>query len=133
MNLSAPKLRFNRRQRLTKDAEFQSVYSAKVRKTAGPFIIFARPNGLQWARLGLSVSRRVGGAIRRNRVKRLLRESFRLDQHGLPPLDFVVTVRPHDDLTLEQCRGLFLLAAGALDTEWQRRDRRGAKEPESPP
>jgi ribonuclease P protein component len=56
----------------------------------------ARPNGLGHPRLGLTVPRRVGKAVRRNRLKRLLREAFRLNQHELPQgMDYVVLVRPH--------------------------------------
>ena len=46
-------------------------------------------------RLGLSVSRKVGGAVERNLVKRLLREAFTTEREKLPPdLDFVVVARP---------------------------------------
>lgn len=46
-------------------------------------------------RLGLSISRKVGGAVRRNRLKRLIRESFRLNRLGMKPdTDLVVAVRP---------------------------------------
>lgn len=97
-----------------------------MRKGAGPFVVFGRPNGLGWTRLGLSVGKRVGGAVRRNRVKRLLREAFRLEQHVLAPgFDLVVTVRAHEDeVPLEECRRLMVQAARGLETEWDRRRRR---------
>lgn len=57
-------------------------------------MVLARPNTQGLARLGLSISSRaVGNAVRRNLVKRLIRESFRLHQHGLPAADIVVNAR----------------------------------------
>lgn len=59
------------------------------------FIVFALPNDLGYCRLGLTVSRKVGGAVKRNRVKRLLREVFRRNRAGLTPgMDLVVNARP---------------------------------------
>ena len=75
------------------------------------------PNGLDRTRLGLAVPRAVGKAARRNRIKRLLREGFRLSQHDLPAgLDMVVVVRPHAPLMLgEYKRLLSELAAKAMN------------------
>ncbi len=121
----APKLNFRRHQRLSKALEFASVFDAKVRKAGGPLIVFAAPNQLDHSRLGLSVGRRIGNAVVRNRVKRRLREAFRLDQARLPPgYDYVVTVRPHEPLPLAAYRRLLLESAAALQTEWNRRRRR---------
>lgn len=57
-------------------------------------LIYVRENTLGHARLGLSVSRKVGGAVERNRWKRVLREAFRLSRDRLPPaIDLVVIPR----------------------------------------
>jgi ribonuclease P protein component len=99
-----PEQRFTRAQRLTHDREYQAAYADKLIRTRGPLVIYARANAKSppRARLGLSVGRRVGSAVARNRVKRLLREAFRLRQHDLPPgIDLVVNVRPHKPLTVE--------------------------------
>jgi len=57
-------------------------------------------------RLGVSVSRKVGGAVDRNKVKRLLREAFRAEAGGLPDdLDVVIVARP-DALELVEREGL---------------------------
>jgi len=53
------------------------------------------PNEESYNRLGISVHRKTGNAVRRNRIKRLIRESFRLNRDQLPPsCDIVFTVRP---------------------------------------
>ena len=64
-------------------------------------MVVAIRNTLGHARLGISIGRKVGTAPVRNRIKRLLRESFRMMQHDWPSgYDVVVVVRPHTPLTL---------------------------------
>ena len=95
--MPASRLPFSSRQRLVHDREFQAVFDARVRKGIHPISVFARPNALGHCRLGLSVPRRGGTAVRRNRVKRLLREAFRLMQHEMPgSYDFVIVARLHE-------------------------------------
>lgn len=116
---------FSRTMRLSGDRQFASVFAAKMKKNAGPLSVHAKINGLNHPRLGLSVSRRVGGAVTRNRVKRLLREAFRLQQHDSPRgYDIVVVVRPHDLVTLADYQRLLSTAIRAIHLEWDRRLRR---------
>jgi ribonuclease P protein component len=87
---------FRHRQRLHGNRAFAAVFDAKLRKTAESITVCGKVNGLNYCRLGLSVPRRVGSAVARGRVKRRLREAFRLGQHDWPTgYDLVVVVRPH--------------------------------------
>lgn len=88
--------RFPRSYRLRNDRDFQAVYAYRHRRESGPLLVYARPNELEHQRLGLSVSRKVGGAVRRVKVKRHLREAFRLMLPSFQAaFDFIVVVRPH--------------------------------------
>jgi ribonuclease P protein component len=92
---------FPRSCRLGGRHEFSAVFEARTRESRGPLTVYAKANALGHGRLGISISRKVGTAVRRNRIKRLLREAFRLMQHDLPGgYDLVVVVRPHEPLIL---------------------------------
>lgn len=74
--------------------DFQRAYRRHRSAADRWIVVFGQPNGLPHPRLGLSVSRRVGGAVVRNRWKRRLREAFRLVRSQLPPgLDLIVIPR----------------------------------------
>jgi ribonuclease P protein component len=97
------RLLFPRSHRLSGKLAFAAVYDARSKESRGPLSVFSRPNGLPHPRLGLSVSRRVGTAPVRNRIKRLLREAFRAHQHDLAVgYDLVVVVRPHRPMVLAE-------------------------------
>jgi ribonuclease P protein component len=88
-------LRFRRHQRLLAAREFRAVLAARCRSQDHHFTVYARGNGLADARLGLTVSRKVSPkAVVRNRLKRLIRESFRHHRPALAGLDLVVVARP---------------------------------------
>jgi ribonuclease P protein component len=81
-------------QRLKQKREFDLVYKQARRSSDSFFTVLARDNPGHPARLGLSMPAKVvGNAVRRNLVKRLVRESFRMHQHGLPAADIVVNAR----------------------------------------
>ena len=88
-------MRFPPRLRLRRGREFDAVFKRGTRLDGHLFQLVAAPNGLQHDRLGLAVSRRVGGAVERNRVRRLLRESFRgLGRRPGSGVDLIVVARP---------------------------------------
>ena len=92
--------RFGRRFRLRHKREFEAVYGRRHRRESGPLLVYALKNELGHPRLGLSVSRKTGGAVRRVRMKRRLRECFRALKNELHEgFDYIVVVRPHDDST----------------------------------
>jgi len=114
---------FPRRHRLQHALEFQAVYAGKVRESRGPLTVFAIPNDLGYPRLGLSVGRKVGTAPKRNRIKRLLREAFRLMQHDLPRgYDLVINVRPHEVALLADYQRMLSAAVVKLHAKWTERD-----------
>ena len=86
--------RFPWRHRIVKSSDYRSLYNAGRRLDAGKFVLFGRPNDLGYHRLGLTVSRKVGGAVVRNRIKRLFREIFRRFPADIPcHYDLVVNAR----------------------------------------
>lgn len=94
--MTHPNAGLPRTARLLRPGEFSRVYDLRQSAASGPLVLYAAPNHLEagGVRVGLSVSRRVGGAVVRNGWKRRLREAFRAVRSGLPPgNDFVIVVR----------------------------------------
>ncbi|HWX46030.1 MAG TPA: ribonuclease P protein component [Solirubrobacteraceae bacterium] len=89
-------VRAARRGRLTRSAEFERVYRHGSSSANRYLVLYSFPNpAVERPRLGLSVSRKVGGAVERNLVKRLLREAFgRAEETLSAGQDVVVVARP---------------------------------------
>jgi ribonuclease P protein component len=73
-----PRLDLPRETRLVRRAEYDAVYREGRRRSSREFTLFVRPNGLEVSRFGWSIKKALGNAVRRNRIRRRLREIFRL-------------------------------------------------------
>lgn len=95
-------LSFTKAERLLKPAEFAEARKLGKRLSARSFNIYLLENKLGRIRLGLAISSRVGGAVKRNRIKRLLREFFRLNKELFPAsTDILITAK-----SVERIKGL---------------------------
>jgi ribonuclease P protein component len=85
---------FPRSARIRKRADFLRVQQRGKKLSAGPLVGLVLPAFGPIARLGLTVSSKVGNAVVRARVKRQLREVFRRRRHSCPPVELVIIARP---------------------------------------
>ena len=124
--------------RLSLGRDFITVRRGGVRVSAGPLLVHGIANDVGFARLGLSISTRVGGAVQRNGLKRRLREAFRLSKGELPTAgdgddgsargyDLLVSARAHELLPVAEYQRLLLQAAGEVDRTWRKKMQRRSK------
>ncbi len=104
--------RFLARSHLRRGVDFQRVYDRRASASDGRLLVFVAANELGYPRLGLSVSRKHGGSVVRNRWKRLLREAFRLSQSELPPSVDVVIIPRGGEPQLEELQKSLVRLAG---------------------
>jgi len=110
-------------QRLRTTGDFRHCYDAGYRAGNQHLLLFAAANEPEHARLGVSVSKKHGNAVRRNRKKRLLREAFRLCQHDLPALDLVIVPRQTEESTLQDYQASLTSLAARLAKRINRKPR----------
>lgn len=116
-------LRMPKALHLRRPSEFREVYDFRCGASDAWLGLSGKPNGHDYSRVGLSVSRRYGGAVQRNRLRRLYREAFRLGHHDLPAgIDMVMTPRSPNEPTLAQVRS----SLGALAAQIAKRLAKGA-------
>lgn len=115
--------RFTPAQRLLRPAEFQAVFDGTTFKVGeSGFLLLVRHNSLSHPRLGLVIAKKkVRRSVDRNRLKRTVRESFRLHQASLPAADVVFMAR-HDIMALPATA-----LREALGQAWKRMSRKSAK------
>ncbi len=79
---------------LTKRRDFELVFKEGVTSASKYLVMYAKPNELSFNRLGLSVGKKVGKAVTRNRIKRLMREAMRKLLQGVAlNYDFIIIAR----------------------------------------
>jgi ribonuclease P protein component len=86
-------LTLSKKQRLVKNREFRQVLDQRKRCNDQLLVVHMAANGLSFSRIGVSIGRAQGNAVVRNRIKRLVREAFRLNQLEMPcGFDILVTM-----------------------------------------
>jgi ribonuclease P protein component len=108
---------FPRSARIRKRADFLRVQQRGKKVSVGPLVGLILPASGPTARLGLTVSSKVGNAVVRARVKRQLREVFRRRRHSCPAVELVVIARP---AAREASSGELAAAFGALLSSLER-------------
>jgi len=120
--------RLPKRLRLLRATEFERVFAARSSAVDAWLALYGTANELDHPRLGITVSRRIGNAVARNRWKRLLREAFRLSQDRLPVLDLVCVARAQAPPPLSQLTESMRSMAMGIAQQLERRRQNSVKD-----
>jgi ribonuclease P protein component len=98
-------LKFPKQIRITRRSDFQKVYKNGRRARGSHFVVFFDQNQLAYSRFGMTVSKKLGSAVRRNRIRRIFREALRFHQReAMSGYDFVFN--PHPSAANLKCQAL---------------------------
>lgn len=101
--------------RLRRPQDFERVFDTGQRAGDQHLLMFAAPNDQGKTRLGLSVSKKHGNSVARHRLKRLMREAYRLSQEAVPEgLDLVLVPRQNSGAGLAEFRESIVALSGRL-------------------
>lgn len=111
---------FGRAMRITRTREFDRVFDGRRSSGDENMVVYAAPNGLAWPRIGILAGKRIGNAVGRNRVKRLIREAFRTSRDSLPgAFDLVVIARKETcNAGFDAIKSSLVNLAGEASAKW---------------
>lgn len=119
---------FRKHEHLRKSADFERVFQAKCSASNDVLVVYAAANGLDCARLGISVSKRVGPAVDRTYTRRRIREAFRRNKRALPAgFDIVCVARPRAKKREADLVGSLVELTALAAKRWNERARRLSK------
>jgi ribonuclease P protein component len=114
------RLTLGRSRRMIRKGDFQRTFDSRCTAADSRLVLYVLPNDLAHPRIGLAVGSRHGNAVQRNRLRRLLREAFRFEQHNLPPgFDYLFVPRPGPQAALPAYRQSLLRLAAQAVRRWQ--------------
>jgi ribonuclease P protein component len=111
-----PRLDLPRECRIVSRAEYDAVYREAKRRSSRQFTLFVRQNGLPISRFGWSIKKALGNAVKRNRIRRRLREILRMHRHEMAG-GWDVVIHPRTSVAAAEFAGLAAELVKAMPRE----------------